>query len=46
MTTQPNILFISLDTVRADVAYSGKYPGVERLRAGGVSFTQAISSCP
>ncbi|MFJ1788575.1 sulfatase-like hydrolase/transferase [Streptomyces anulatus] len=46
MTAQPNILFISLDTVRADVAYSGKYPGVERLRAGGVSFTQAISSCP
>lgn len=43
---RPNILFVSLDTVRADVAYSGKLPGVERLRRGGVTFRQAISSCP
>jgi arylsulfatase len=43
---RPNILFVSLDTVRADVAYSGKMPGIERLRRQGVTFRQAISSCP
>lgn len=43
---QPNVLFISLDTVRADVAYSGKMPNVERLRRQGTTFSQAISSCP
>ncbi|MFD8722475.1 sulfatase [Streptomyces sp. NPDC059629] len=43
---RPNILFISLDTTRADVAYSGRLPGVERLRRAGTTFTQAISSCP
>ena len=42
----PNVLFISLDTTRADVAYSGKMPNIERLRARGTTFTQAISSCP
>jgi arylsulfatase A-like enzyme len=45
-TTRPNILLISLDTVRADVAYSGLMPGIERLRRQGVTFRQAISSCP
>lgn len=44
--TLPNILLISLDTVRADVAYSGLMPGIERLRRRGVTFRQAISSCP
>ncbi|MFA1538089.1 sulfatase [Actinomadura monticuli] len=43
---QPNILFVSLDTVRADVAYNGRMPGIEALRASGVTFRQAISSCP
>jgi len=42
----PNILFISLDTVRADVALSGRMPTVQRLRQGGVTFRQAISSSP
>jgi arylsulfatase len=42
----PNILFISLDTVRADVAYSGKMPGIEALRRRGVTFRNAISSSP
>jgi arylsulfatase A-like enzyme len=42
----PNILFVSLDTVRADVAYSGKMPGIEELRRRGVTFRQAVSSCP
>lgn len=43
---RPNVLFISLDTVRADVAYSGRLPGVEALRRAGTTFRQAISSCP
>ncbi|HEX6343734.1 sulfatase [Umezawaea sp.] len=43
---QPNVLFVSLDTLRADVAYSGRFPGVESLRARGVTCTQAISSAP
>lgn len=43
---RPNILFVSLDTVRADVAYSGKMPGIEGLRRRGVTFLQAVSSCP
>jgi arylsulfatase A-like enzyme len=41
-----NVLLISMDTVRADVAYSGKMPGVEEFRRKGVTFTQAVSSCP
>ncbi|MER5458449.1 sulfatase [Micromonospora sp. NPDC002389] len=43
---RPSVLFVSLDTVRADVAYSGKFPGVEGLRRRGVTFRQAVSSCP
>jgi arylsulfatase len=42
----PNVLFISLDTTRADVAYSGKMPNIERLRRRGTTFSQAVSSCP
>ncbi|WP_445398150.1 sulfatase [Streptomyces sp. LE64] len=41
-----NVLLVSLDTVRADVAYSGKMAGIEALRARGVTFRQAISSSP
>ncbi|MFD9317596.1 sulfatase [Streptomyces sp. NPDC060053] len=41
-----NVLLISLDTVRADVAYSGRMPGIESLRRAGVTFRQAISSAP
>ncbi len=44
--TLPNVLLISLDTVRADVAYSGAMPGIEELRRRGVTFQQAVSSCP
>ncbi|MEY9484332.1 arylsulfatase [Streptomyces calvus] len=42
----PNVLLISLDTVRADVAYSGKMPGIESLRRRGTTFRQAVSSAP
>lgn len=41
-----NLIFISLDTVRADVAYSGKFKGLEVLRKDGVTFLNAISSSP
>ncbi|MEU3861033.1 sulfatase [Streptomyces sp. NPDC028722] len=41
-----NVLLISLDTLRADVAYSGRFPGIEYLRSRGVTFDQAISSAP
>ncbi|GGK91068.1 sulfatase [Mangrovihabitans endophyticus] len=44
--SRPNILFISLDTVRADVAYSGRFPTIERIRQGGTTFLETISSCP
>ncbi|MFK8850763.1 hypothetical protein [Streptomyces sp. Ac-502] len=41
-----SLVLISLDTVRADVAYSGKMPGIEALRRRGTTFRQAISSAP
>jgi arylsulfatase A-like enzyme len=45
-TRLPNVLLVSLDTTRADVAYNGAMTTLERLRDRGVTFTQAISSCP
>jgi len=41
-----NLIFISLDTVRADVAYSGKFKGLEALRKDSVTFLNTISSSP
>ena len=41
-----NIILISLDTLRADVAYSGKFKTIEQLRSSGVSFLNTISSAP
>jgi len=41
-----NLILVSYDSTRADVAYSGKFPGIERLRAGGVTFRNCISSAP
>lgn len=41
-----SILFISLDTVRADVAYSRRFPSIEKLRTDSVTFLNAISSSP
>ena len=43
---QKNLLLISLDTLRADVAYSGKFPAIESLRARGTSFARTVSSSP
>ncbi len=42
----PNILFVSLNAVRADVAYSGNFSAKEKLRRMGATFRQAVSSCP
>ncbi len=41
-----NLIFVSLDTVRADVAYSGKFEAIENLRSAGVTFLNTISSSP
>lgn len=41
-----NIILISFDTLRADVAYSGKFPTIENLRNNGITFTNTISSSP
>ena len=42
----PNVLLVSLDTTRADVAYSGKLSNLERLRRGGTTFKKVVSSAP
>jgi arylsulfatase len=41
-----NLILISLDTVRADVAYSGKFKNLSRLQREGISFLNTISSSP
>lgn len=41
-----NLILISLDTVRADVAYSGQFKAINKLRNQGVSFLNTISSSP
>ncbi len=41
-----NLLLISLDTVRADVAYSGRFPFLNRLLPTGVTFRNVVSSAP
>ncbi len=41
-----NLLLISLDTLRADVAYSGKFKNINSLRKNGVTFLNSISSSP
>jgi len=43
---QKNLILISLDTVRADVAYSGKFKAINFLRNQGVSFLNTVSSSP
>lgn len=41
-----NLILVSLDTVRADVAYSGKFKTIQKLRKEGVTFLNSISSSP
>ncbi|MCY4337057.1 MAG: sulfatase [Litoreibacter sp.] len=44
--TWKNVILVSYDSVRSDVAYSGKFPGIERLRKNGVTFRNCVSSAP
>ncbi len=39
-------LLISLDSVRGDVAYSGKYATLDRLRSEGICFRKVVSVSP
>ena len=41
-----NLILISLDTVRADVAYSRKFSAINYLRRHGATFLNTISSSP
>lgn len=41
-----NVVIISLDTLRADVGFSGRFPAIEHLRSHGFSFTTTVSSSP
>lgn len=41
-----NLLLISLDTLRADVAYSDTFPGLTWLRKQSVTFRDTVSSAP
>ena len=41
-----NLLLVSFDCARADVAYRGILPNLDRLRKCGVTFTHAVSSAP
>lgn len=41
-----NLILISLDTVRADVAYSGKFKAINKLMSHGVTFLNTYSSSP
>lgn len=41
-----SIFLISLDTLRADVAYSGKFPSLNRLFFEGASFRNVVASSP
>lgn len=41
-----NLILISLDTVRADVGYSGKFKNISKFQKEGISFLNTISSSP
>lgn len=41
-----NLLLISLDTLRADVGYSGKLTSLQALAARGIAFQTTVSSSP
>jgi len=47
MTEKPaNVVLISMDTLRADVAYKGNFKLIELLLKKGVVFENAVSSVP
>ena len=42
----PNIVLVSLDGLRSDVAYSGKLPALERIREQGIEFEHVVAPAP
>src|SRR5262249_58408714 len=44
--TRPNILRVTIDTLRADRIGAGVAPGLDRLAAAGVRFTSARTAAP
>lgn len=40
------VIFVSYDSVRADVAYNGRMRGIEALRDHGVVFESCVASAP
>jgi arylsulfatase len=45
-STMRNLVIVSYDSVRADVAYSLLLPGIEHLRTNGTTFQKVVSSSP
>jgi arylsulfatase len=46
MTVSKNVILICLDTMREDVAYHAGLKRLDRLRASGVTFWNAVASSP
>lgn len=46
MEKRRNLLMVSLDTVRADVAYSGRFSFIEKLKNDSSYFTNAYTAAP
>lgn len=45
-TKKPHVILVSLDGVRVDVAYSGKFPTLNKLRQKGVTFKNVVAPAP
>lgn len=41
-----SFLLVSFDTLRADVAYCGAFPTIERLRQRGITFSRTVAAAP
>lgn len=41
-----NLVLVSMDTLRADVAYSGRFSSIEFLRRTGTTYLDVLSSAP
>ncbi len=46
MTLPRNVILISLDTLRADVAYTAGLPNLDALRHQGTTFRHTVASAP
>src|SRR5262252_8141384 len=45
-STRPNILLVTVDTLRADRVGAGVAPAIDRLAASGTRFTSARTTAP